>query len=74
MTLEIAEALASLRDDLREFLHATSPWLKHVQEQLDRIESNFGSLMNRIDGMLDDMLALRARNNNDDSDPSDWTN
>ena len=71
-TIEIAEALALLRDDLREFLHATSPWLKTVQEQLDRIESNFGSLMTRIDGILDDMLELRARRS--EPDPNDWTN
>lgn len=71
-TIEITEALALLRDDLREFLHATSPWLKTVQEQLDRIESNFSSLMTRIDGILDDMLELRARRS--EPDPNDWTN
>lgn len=69
---EIADKLIVLHGDFSGFLDKTAPWLENVQNQLDRIERKFDSLMTRIDELIDDLLELRARQR--DAEPNDWTN
>lgn len=69
---EIADKLSVLHGDFGRFLDKTAPWLENVQDQLDRIERKFDSLMTRIDELIDDLLELRARQR--DTEPNEWMN
>jgi len=68
----IADNLTALHTEFGRFLKTTAPWLVKVQDQLERIERKFDTLMTRMDELLDDLLELRARRR--DTEPNDWTN
>lgn len=69
---KIADNLSVLHNEFGRFLESTAPWLVKVQDQLERIERKFDTLMTRMDELLDDLLELRARHR--DTEPNDWTN